>query len=118
LSQSLDYRAGWAYNHRYVMDDLRYRDLLAQDANLAARVHALEVQNAKRDPLYAPPGVDPDLMYTDDYVAAAVNPTVEVPPSQSPSGFRSAGRTCCIVLLVAGIILFSIWFIFIKRWNA
>jgi hypothetical protein len=120
LSQSIDYRASWAYNHRYDMDSFRYRDMLDRDAALEARVRELERKQVARDPTYVPPGVDPDLMYTDEYVQAAVNPTITHPGSPAP-GSPSHGshffRWCFIWLLASGIVVFLIWFIFIKRWG-
>src|SRR5262249_30288469 len=118
LSQSLDYRANWAYHHRYTMDQLRYNEMLARDAALSARIRELELANARRDPLYTPPGVDYDLMYTDDYVAAAVNPTLEGPPPPPRTTSSGLFRACCVGFLVIGILLAIFWFIFVKRWNA
>ena len=70
LDRSLDDRAWWAYHHRYDMDPVRYQALLANDQQLEARVQQLESQQAARDPNYVPPGLDRDLMYSDQYVSA------------------------------------------------
>lgn len=66
-----DQRAMWAYNHRSEIDDARYREMCAKDALLDAKIKALEARGVARDASYSPPGVDPDLQYTDDYVKAA-----------------------------------------------
>lgn len=119
LSQSLDYRASWAYHHRYDMDSLRYRDLMERDRQLEARVRELEAKQVPRDPTYRPKEIDPDLMYTDDYVAAAVNPTItqqDSVPQRTSSGGHFF-RSCFTWLLAIGIIVFLIWFIFFKRWG-
>ena len=46
------------------MDDARYRELLARDATLEAKVKAMEAEGIKRDPNYLPEGVDEDLVYS------------------------------------------------------
>lgn len=115
LAQNLETRSAWAYNHRSVMDDLRYRELLARDQQLAARVKELEAQNAPRDPTAAPTGIDPDLMYDDRYVEAVVNPhTTSAPVRVSGGGF---GRGLFLFLLIAGFFAFVFWIVFVKRWS-
>lgn len=74
LDRSLDDRASWAYHHRNEMDDARYKDLLAKDKNLEAKIKQLEAGEKKRDPNYVPAGVEPDLQYTDEFVNATYNP--------------------------------------------
>jgi hypothetical protein len=117
LSQSLDTRAYWAYNHYGMMDSLRYRDMLDRDKALEARIRQLEAEKVKRDPTYTPSGVDNDLMYNDGYVEAAVNPTVVVPEHAPGSPSHHSGISCLHFVLVAGIVVFLIWFIFFKRWT-
>ena len=116
LAQNLDARAYWAYNHYDYMDRLRYRDLLEHDAALAARVRQLEAQHLPRDPAYTPPGLDPDLMYSDEYVQAAVNPT-ELPAAATTQPAHHFWRGVFHVLLVVGIIGLLVWLVFIKRWG-
>lgn len=78
LDRSLDERAAWAYNHRKEMDDARYRELLAKDAKLEAKIQELERQNhGVRDSSYTPKGIDTDLQYTDDYVDSVINPNTK-----------------------------------------
>jgi hypothetical protein len=111
LTQDRDTRARWAYHHQRDMDEARYRDLLAKDQQLQARIRELEAQKAPRDPTYAPPGLDPDLMYDDGFVEAAVNPQPAPPPSH-----RLAGTVWKIVLTLAAM-AFLVWLVFIKRWG-
>jgi hypothetical protein len=136
LDQSLETRAMWAYNHQQVMDETRYRDLLARDAQLEARVRQLEAQGAPRNPAAAPPGMQPDLMYTDSYVDSVYNPqppagaqpapvpsAVPVPapypvPRHTPAAYFWHGvRVLLYGLLVIGVLAFLIWLVFIKRWG-
>jgi hypothetical protein len=108
LSRSLEDRAYWAYNHRQSMDEARYRDLLAHDANLEARIHQLEAEQAPRDPAYRPENIDPDLMYSDSYVDAVYNPQ---PRPTAP------GHALSTVLIVLGVLALIIWLVFYKRWG-
>jgi hypothetical protein len=108
LDRSLDERAYWAYNHRQSMDERRYHDLLAHDANLEARIRQLEAEHVPHDPTYRPGNLDPDLMYSNSYVDAVYNPQprVTVP--------LRAMVTVLSVLCVLGLI---IWLVFYKRWG-
>lgn len=130
-SQSLDNQARWAYHHRYTMDDARYRDLLARNQALETKVNELEAQKLPRDPTYRPPGLsDPDLMYNDDYVEAAYNPTPEPEPAPGPEPQTATGvvvqrpaveRHPFWVLLkvffVLSMMCLMIWLVFFKRWG-
>src|SRR5262249_33215386 len=49
LMQSLDNQAYWAYHHRYAMDSARYDYLMNNNAELRARVAALEAKQVPRD---------------------------------------------------------------------
>jgi hypothetical protein len=113
LTRDQNTRAWWAYHHQSDMDAARYRDLLAKDQQLQALVRELEAKKAPRDPTYAPPGLDPDLMYDDGFVEAAVNPQPAPPP---PHSRRLAGAVWRIVLILAGM-AFLVWLVFIKRWG-
>ena len=112
LLQDRDTRALWAYHHQSDMDAARYRDLLAKDQQLEARIRELEEKKAPRDPTYAPPGLDPDLMYDDGFVEAAVNPQ----PAPPPPSRHLAGAVWRIVLVLA-VMAFLVWLVFIKRWG-
>ena len=109
LDQSLENRAMWVYNHRYDMDDARYRALVYQDLALENRVAELEQRQVPRDPNYVPAGMDRDLMYSDKYVnqAYANRPT-------------HTGQTIFWFIMVpTGIAVggFFIWLVFFKRWH-
>jgi hypothetical protein len=108
LDRSLDDRAYWAYHHRYDMDPARYQALVANDAQLDARVSQLEAQQVARDPSYTPTGLDRDLMYSDQYVAR--NYSTRSTP---------AGAVAFWVVAVPSAIAatgFFIWLIWFKRW--
>ncbi len=113
LAQDRDTCAWWAYHHQRDMDATRYRDLLAKDQQLEARIRELEAKKAPRDPTYAPPGLDPDLMYDDGFVEAAVNPQPAPPPPPS----RSLAGAVWRILLILAVMAFLVWLVFIKRWG-
>lgn len=129
LDRSLDTRANWAYNHRQSIDDTRYRDLLAHDANLEARIRQFETQQVARDPTYRPENIDQDLMYDKRYVEAAYNPqpaattsspsppvTTAYTPSR-PTSSRGAFPAMSTVFIVLGVMALIIWLVFYKRWG-
>jgi hypothetical protein len=111
LAQSLDQQARWAYHHHDTMDDARYRDLLARNDQLPAKISQVERDDGPRDPTYVPPGVPTDLMFSESYVDAAYNPQ-PIPPSPS----QVWGALGKVLLVVAGIV-FLFWLVFIKRWG-
>jgi hypothetical protein len=113
LTQDRDTRAWWAYHHHNDMDAARYRDLLAKDEQLQARIRELEAKQAPRDPTYTPPGLDLDLMYDDGFVEAAINPQ---PPPPTHAARRLAG-TVWRILLILAVMAFLVWLVFIKRWG-
>jgi hypothetical protein len=113
LAQDLNTRALWAYHHHSDMDAARYRDLLAKDAQLEKRIHELEAKKEPRNPTYAPPGLDPDLMYDDGFVDAAINPQPPPPPSHPHGLARAVWR----ITLVLAAMAFFVWLVFIKRWG-
>jgi hypothetical protein len=113
LAQDRDTRAWWAYHHQSDMDAARYRELLAKDQQLEARIRELEAKKVPHEPTYSPPGLDPDLMYDDGFVEAAINPQ---PAPPSPPSRRLAGALLRIVLTLAAM-AFLVWLVFIKRWG-
>jgi hypothetical protein len=113
LQQSLQTRALWAYHHQPKMDPARYRDLLAKDGNLANRVRELEKAGTPRDPGYVPPGIEPDLMYTDDYLDAVVNPTRWTLPGIDTTVVATLAKIFGVVLVLA--LLY--WLVFVKQWG-
>jgi hypothetical protein len=112
LTRDQNTRAAWAYNHQTDMDPARYRDLLAKDQQLEARIRDLEAKKQPRDPTYSPAGVDPDLMYDDGFVEAAVNPQPAPPP---PS--RTLPGAVWRILFILAVMAFLVWLVFIKRWG-
>jgi hypothetical protein len=123
LAQNLDTRAHWAYHHRHEMDEARYRELLRKDAQLEEKIRELEQKGVPRDPKYTPPNIDPDQMYTDEYVDAALNPqprqphTPTYPHAQPGSSLRDGLRFLARAFVVLAIFAFLIWFVFFKRWG-
>ena len=65
------YRAEWMYHHQSEIDSAKMAELRAKDAVLDAKIKELEAKNVARDAGYTPPGIDPDLQYSDEYVKAA-----------------------------------------------
>lgn len=58
----------WVYNHRAEMDQARFDELKAKDADMENRLRAMEQAGVKQDTSYVPAGVDPDLVYTKEHV--------------------------------------------------
>jgi hypothetical protein len=112
LSRSLEEQAQWAYHHRNDMDEARYRDMLARSKGLEDQVRKLEAGNVSRDPTYVPAGVDPDLVYTDEYVDAVWN------PQHFPSLTEEDVRAALKVVAVVAVLALLIWLVFIKRWGS
>ena len=108
--RSIEDRAMWMYCHRDSMDSTRYRDLVAKDAQLEARIKQLEAQKTARDPNYTPKGIDTDLMYTDSYVDSVYNPTGSV--NASSGGSSAFGWVCGIfvALLVIGLLVYFVFY--------
>lgn len=111
LAQDLATRAAWGYHHHTKMDPARYHDLLAKDAAVEPEINKLESTGVHRDPAYLPPNIEPDLMYTDDFVDAVVNP---VPRTIDTTFIETVGWILAALALLAALY----WFIFIKRWGA
>lgn len=107
LDRGIDEQARWTYHHQKEMDEQRYKDLLKRNDRLAAEIKKLEEQGVVRDPTYCPEGMDPDLQYTDEYVNAAYNPTVNW------SSFWKFLLGCLGLVLI----VFLIWFLFFFDWR-
>ncbi len=115
MSQTLDTMALWSFHHRESMDQSRFETMCSQNANLRARVQALETQKLARDPAYTPVGMDPDLAYSDSYADAAFNPkSVEVDEYEydDDDDGPSAWKVVTIILLGAFLIAAAVVFIF------
>jgi hypothetical protein len=114
MAQNLDVQSRWMYHHRHEMDEARYRDAIQKNKELQERIEKLERDGEKRDPGYTPPGVDTDLMYSDEYAEAAYNPQGIALDELILGAFRFLVRSA----LFLGITFFLIWFVFFKRWGA
>ena len=113
MSQSFNTQAQWAYNHRDMMDDARYRDLLAHDARIEQEIRNLEQQGVRPDPTHTPQAMPADLMYDDNYVQAVYNPQPQVSRPAAGGFFHALSR----FLLIVGVILALMWLVFFKRWG-
>jgi len=110
-------RAYWAYHHKDQMDEARYQAMLAKDAELKARIDALEKEGLARDPNYVLPTMaeNPDLQYSKEFVDAAYNPVaVEQPVVYDGSGGAVAMWIVIIfvILVVGGIV---VYYVFVKE---
>jgi len=110
LDRSANDRALWAYHHRDQMDNERYKELLAKDADLEKHIKDLEAQGIKKDPNYKPQGVDDDLMYNskddqDKTIAIAAD------ADEDTSLWKTIGLSI-IGILSLGLV---IWFFVFKK---
>ncbi len=114
-------RDRWIYCHRDELDDQRLRDLEAKDASLSARLASMEQQHVARDPNYCVAGVDPDLQYRKEYVAAAAGieeseepqPVASQQPASSGShiGFGRVLLWAFLVLFIVVVLIVVIGFV-------
>lgn len=115
LDWSVERRAIWLYHNQNVIDRQLYNQQL-QNAELRAKIAALESQGVQRDSSYVDSEFksNPDLMYDDSFVAAAYNAQAQ------DSGGVSAGTFFkwffIIVAYVVGACVL-IWLCFIKQWR-
>ncbi len=126
MSQTIDVMSMWVYHHQMSMDRARLDSMYAQNADLRARVAALERQGVPRDPTYTPRGVDADLMYDDGYVNAVYNPRPKTVDEYEYDNASSGGPTIhgvgvffkwvliVVVVIIAGFCLY--YFMFEYRW--
>lgn len=86
--------------------------MLAKDAQLEARIRHLETRNVTRDSTYVPKEMDPDLMYTNNYVDAVYNPN---PTSQI--GSNVIGIIVRVILWIMAIcaVVAVVYFVFFYR---
>lgn len=111
ITRSINDQAMWYYSHRNDMDRARWDSAMRDNAELRARVSALEQQKANVPSNYVPAGVDKDLMYNDDYVAAVYNPT------PVNDGSTSALKIFLIVSGFIVVITLVVWAVFLKDWK-
>lgn len=121
-SQTMDVMSLWMFHHSMQMDASRREAMYSQNAELRVRVAALERQGMQRDPSYAPTGVDPDLMYQDDYVNAVYNPrpkTQDEYEYDAPS-VMSAGHVLLWIFVYIPVMIFGVvllyWLLFCFEW--
>lgn len=127
LQQAAEERARWVYHHRDEMDRRRYQELADKDRQLEDRLRELGAKRVPRDPTYAPPGIDPDLVYGDGYAEAVYNPKKVEPPPFEPTATadretQSPPRSSWLLRLLtaAGVVAllgFVVWLVFVKRWG-
>jgi hypothetical protein len=74
---SAERRAKWLYHNRYNIEQSAYERGI-KNAQVAAAVAQMEAKNVSRKEDYIDPEFsdNPDLMYDQEYIEAAYNPTV------------------------------------------
>lgn len=79
-------RARWLYNNQANVEAAAYKEGM-KDAAVAAEIARLQAEGKAADPNYIDPEFadNPDLMYDQEYVEAAYNPTVVQPKSGAGS---------------------------------
>lgn len=107
-------QAIWIHNHRDQIDDDRYRELVNQNAQLAAEMNSLK--NYPKDPNYVPPGMQRDLMYVD--ATPSPTPTATITPTPVPAAQEDTSNTGnwiagTILAVLAGSLL--VWFVFYRK---
>jgi hypothetical protein len=127
-SQTIDVMSLWVYHHQMSMDQARLNAMYAQNADLRARVAALERQGIPRDVTYTPRGVDADMMYDDGYVNACWNPRpkqvdyyeYDDPPTHHSSGGGNVGKALLWIFVYIPLIIIGLvglyWLVFHYRW--
>ena len=103
-------RARWLYNNQSNIESSAYQKGM-QDAAVAAEIARLKTQGAA-DPNYIDKEFadNPDLMYDQDYVEAAYNPTVQPQRSAAGTLFKRV-----IILSVLGVV--GYFLVFKMRWG-
>ncbi len=99
------------YNHWNSYSLQRQNSLLAENASLRAEMAAMS--GTARDPNYVPPGTDSDLMYSDEFVNAAYNPT-PVPVEKTGLGFFG----WFMILTLTGSTAFGVYYFFFREVEA
>lgn len=109
LDWNLDRRARWMYHNQHNMDQALYQQQLAENAQLKAQVAAMSGTDINKDYVDSEFKDNPDLMYSDEFVNAAYNPT--------PKPKSSFGAILLWTLFILLGIGFVVWLVFIKQWN-
>ena len=101
-------RARWLYHNQGSIERDAYERGM-KDAAVAAELAKLKAQNVSANPDYVDEDFsdNPDLMYSQEYVEAAYNPTV-VPQDSGVSG--------SVLLWIFGIIIIGavVWFVIFR----
>ncbi|RTK97698.1 MAG: hypothetical protein EKK64_00350 [Neisseriaceae bacterium] len=110
-------RATWMYHHQSEMDEQRYKDMLAKDAQLQKEIEELKRNNVAVNPEYVPEKLkdNPDIMYNKEFVEASTT-TPEVFQSTTQ---RQQDEQSYVGLYVMGMFFFCVfvWFLFFKEFN-
>jgi len=108
MEWSAERRARWLYHNRYSIEAAAYQRGL-QDAAVAAQIQQLEAQNVARNTDYVDPefAENPSMMYSQEYIEAAYNPTVLSPGSD-------AALTVLLWIIIIGVVGYAI-FLFMTK---
>lgn len=108
-------RARWLYHNQANIESAAYQKGM-QDAAVAAELARLKAENTVADPNYIDSEFkdNPDLMYDQDYVEAAYNPTV-VPPS---SGAGTAVTILLWLIIICFLCYVGYYVVFKVRWGS
>lgn len=101
-------RARWLYNNQANIEAAAYQEGM-KDAAVAAELARLKAENTAVDPNYVDSEFkdNPDLMYDQDYVEAAYNPTVVEPQGSSVLSVLAT-------LVIIGVIGYIVYFLVFK----
>ena len=119
LDWDINRRAMWMYHNQSVMDQQLYQQQLSQNADLRARVAALESQGVRRDPRYVDSEFkeNPDLMYDDGHIAAVVHPSQQHEQSPDIAEHHSAWPIVLWILLGTAIVAIAVKLILFTDWD-
>jgi len=94
-------RARWLYHNQHTIEQAAYERGM-RDQAVAEELAKLKAQNVSVNPDYVDPEFkeNPDLMYSQDYVEAAYNPTV------APSTGISFLGWVIGILIIGGVVIF------------
>lgn len=112
-------RARWLYHNRYNIEADAYSRGM-RDAQVSQYIAKLEADRAYRDANYVDSEFSKDrsLMYTDDYVRAAYNPTVHHDPTPVSGSAVLKVFLVLASIVLGGVILWVIYYlIFVARWG-
>ena len=116
MDWSYERRALWLYHHQHTIDSQLYSQQL-QNAQLRAEIDRLKAQNVAINNEYVDKDFQgqEDLMYSDEHVAAAYNPT-PAPVASEPADLTALWWTLGILFTVV-IVGGGVYLVFIKDWK-